>query len=230
MTPMLTKLPQRARRLVLWVSAIASIVLASALFQWRGDDALKLTIWIALAAVAGTAKVRFPGVETSYSFGYIVVLAAMGMLSFPEAVLVSLVTALVQCYWRASKRPSMVQVLFNLFNYAISGAVSWQAFHGLAQIAPDLSMPARFAFGSGIFFLLNTGLVSWILALLTGRKFIEVWENSHLLIFPYCVLGSACAAVLTQHNGAAVWLLLALLPLLGILYGSMRIWARRASA
>lgn len=227
---MMTTLPQSAKRLVLWVSAAASVVLASALFQWRGDDPLKLTIWIALAVLAGTAKVRFPGVESSYSFGYIVVLAAMGMLSFPEAVLVSMVTALVQCYWHASKRPKMVQVLFNLFNYAISGAAAWQAFHGLAQIAPDLSIPARFAFGSGIFFLMNTGLVSWILALLTGRRLIEVWENSHLLIFPYYVLGSACAAVLAQHDGATAWLLLALLPLLGILYGSMRTVARRATA
>ena len=226
----MNSLPQPAKRLILCVFAAASLVIVSALLEWHGADLLKLTIWIALAALAGTVKVRFPGIETSYSFGYIVVLAAMGMLSFPEAVLVSMVTALVQCYWHASKRPRTVQVLFNVFNYAISGAVSWQAFHGLAHIAPDLNMPARFAFGSGLFFLLNTGLVSWILALLTGRGFIEVWESSHLLIFPYYVLGSACTAVLAQHNGATAWLLLALLPLLAILYGCMRIQARRASA
>src|SRR5579862_7682928 len=130
----MTKLPQSAKRLILWVSAAASVVLALALSQWRGDDPLKLTIWITLAALAGTVKVRFPGIETSYSFGYIVVLAAMGMLSFSEAVLVSMITALVQCYWHASKRPRTVQVFFNVFNYAISAAVSWQAFHGLAQI------------------------------------------------------------------------------------------------
>jgi len=227
---MMTTLPQSARLLILWVSAAASLVLASAVSQWHAGDPLNLTIWVALAALAGTVKVRFPGVESSYSFGYIVVLAAMGMLSFPEAVLVSMVTALVQCYWHASKRPMPVQVLFNLFNYAISGAASWQAYHGLAQIAPDLGMPARFTFGAGVFFLLNSGLVSWILALLTRRGFLEVWESSHLLIFPYYLVGAACAALLAEHKGGTAWLLLALLPLLGMLYGSMRIWMRRASA
>ena len=226
MTP---TLPQSAKRLILWVSAAASIVLASALFQWQSGDFLNLAVWIAVAAVAGALKVRFPGIESSYSFGYIVVLAAMGMLRFPEAVLVSIVTALVQSYWQASKRPKPLQVVFNVFNYAISGAAAWQAYHGLSQIAPDLSMPARFTFGAAIFFLLNTGLVAWILALLTRRGALEIWEGSHLQIFPYYLLGAACAGLLAGHKGATVWLLLALLPLLAILYGSMRMWTRRAA-
>ncbi len=226
----MNKLPQPAKRLVACVCAAASIVLASALFDWRADDPLKLAVWIGLAAVAGTVKVRFPGLESCYSFGYIVVLAAMGMLRFPEAVLVSIVTALVQCYWHASKRPMGVQVLFNLFNYALSAAVSWQAYHALERLAPSISMPVRFTFGAGVFFLLNSGLVSWILALVSGRGVMEVWENSHLLIFPYYMVGAACAAVLASQGSTSMWLFVALLPLLGILYGSMRISVRRASA
>lgn len=226
----MNRLPQRAKRLVACVSAAASIVLASALFDWRVDDPLRLTVWIALAAFAGTVKVRFPGIESSYSFGYIIVLAAMGMLRFPDAVLVSIVTALAQCYWHASKPPMGVQVLFNLFNYALSAAVSWQAYHVLERLAPGLGMPARFTFGAGVFFLLNSGLVSWIVALLNGRGLMEVFERSHLLIFPYYLLGAACAAVLAAHGSPSVWLLLSMLPMLGILYGCMRISVRRASA
>lgn len=224
-------LPQAAKRLILWVSAVASVVLAVALFEWRGGDTLKLAVWIVIAALAGTAKFRFPKVEGSYSFGYIVVLAAMSMLGFPDTILVSMVTALVQCYWHARKRPPSVQVVFNLFNYVISAAAAWQGFHELERFAPDLGMPARFTFGAGVFFIVNTGLVSWILAILSGRGFMDVWESSHLLIFPYYLVGAACAGSLAwQSNTSTSITLLAFVPLLGLLYVSMRVCVRKAGA
>ncbi|MGD1094625.1 MAG: hypothetical protein ABSB35_21855 [Bryobacteraceae bacterium] len=224
-------LPQPAKRLILWVSGIASITLASAVLDWRGSDALALAAWIAAAALAGTIKVRFPAVESSYSFGYVVVLAAISMLRFPETILICLSTALVQCYWHVRKRPMPAQVLFNLCNYAISTAAAWSAFHGLGSLAPDLGMPARFTFGAGVFFIANTGLVSWILGILTGRGFVDVWENSHLQIFPYYLVGAACAAALAWRNDTSTpATLLAVVPLLGLLYWSMRVWVRKAGA
>ena len=33
-----------------------------------------MAVWIAVAALAGTVKVRFPAVESTFSFGYIVYL------------------------------------------------------------------------------------------------------------------------------------------------------------
>jgi hypothetical protein len=226
----MAKLPQSAKLLIVWLSAMASIVVASALSGWRADDPLRLAAWIALAGVAGTMKVRFPGLQSSYSFGYIVVLAAIGLLPLAEATIISIITALVQCYWQPLHRPMGVQVLFNVFNYAISVAVSWHAYHGLERVASDLSMAARFTFAAGVFFLLNTGLVSWILALLNGRRLMDVWESSHSLIFPYYMVGAACAGVLASHESTRIGVLVALLPLLAILYGSMRASTRNAAA
>ena len=226
----MNQLPQSAKLLVVWLSAVASIVLASAFSDWRADDPLKLAAWLAFAAAAGTIKVRFAGIESTYSFGYIVVLAAIGMLRLPETIIVCVATALVQCYWQPTRRPMGVQVLFNVVNCAISGAASWQAYHGLERVDSDLSIAARFTFAAGVFFLLNTGLVSWILALLNGRRLMDVWESSHSLIFPYYMVGAACAGMLASHGSTSMGLLLALLPLLAILYASMRASIRRASA
>ena len=221
-------LPRPAKRLILWVSVIASIILVSAIINWHGTDALTLAVWLATAALAGTSKVRFPGIESSYSFGYVAVLAAISMLHFPQAILMSLVTMLVQCCWNALKRPMPIQVLFNLCNHAVSAAAAWISFHGLEYMVPDLGMPARFSFAAGIFFIVNTGLVSWILAILTGRCLLDVWQNSHLLIFPYYLAGAACAAAIAWRNDTNTSaMLLATLPILGLLYASMRVWVRR---
>jgi hypothetical protein len=221
-------LPRPAMRLIVWVFGIASIILAIALLDWRGGDALTLAAWVAAAALAGTIKVRFPAVASSYSFGYVVVLAAISLLRFPEAILISLITALIQCYWHVRKWPMPAQVLFNLCNYAISTAAAWGVFHGLGSLAPDLGMPVRFTFGAGLFFIVNTGLVSWILSILTERGFMDVWESSHLQIFPYYLVGAACAASLAWRNETiAPAALLAAVPLLGLLYWSMRVWVRK---
>jgi hypothetical protein len=225
-------LPQPAKRLVLWLSVAAAMVLASVLasagLEGRGGDALTLGVWIAAAALAGTVKFRFPGFESSYSFGFIAVLAAISMLPLPDAILVSLITALVQCYWRARKRPLPVQILFNLSNYAVSAAAAWYAFHGLERLAPNATMAACFTFGAGVFFLINSGLVSWILAILSERGFMDVWESSHLLMFPCYLVGAAVAAALAWQN---TWItLLAVLPLLGLLDRFVRAWLRKAAA
>ena len=162
-------------------------------------------------------------------FGYIVVLAAMSMLRFPEAVLVGIATAVVQCYWRPAKRPTGIQVRFNLFNYAISAAASWYAFHGLKTLAPEMDLAPCFVLGACTFFVINSGLVSWIVGILSGRRPFEVWETSHLPIFPYYLFGAGCAAILGWRTQLSAWLLLAMLPLLALLYESMRLRVRKAS-
>ena len=215
-------LSQPAKRLIVCVAAVAWVVVVTALLEWNGGHLLKLAIWLLVAALAGTVKLRFPAVDSCYSLGYIVVLAGMSMLGFSDLVLVSLVTALVQCYWHASKRPMAVQLVFNLGNYAISAAVSWYAFRALGYLDPDLSIPARFTLGAGVFFLINTGLVSWILALLAGKRLMEIWEKSHLLIFPFYLIGAGCAAMVAWQQGAVGWSILAVLPLLFLAIASLR--------
>jgi hypothetical protein len=192
-------------------------------------NVLDLAAWILLSALAGTVKVRFPAIDTCYSLGYVVVLGAVALLDFSQVITVSCVTAIAQCYWRPTKQPMPVQVLFNVFNYVISAAASWHSFHGLQRLAPGIGMPVRFAFGAGVFFLLNTGLVSWILAIMAKSPFMDVWERSHLLIFPFYVMGAACAAVFVSQTGITAWTLFAVCPFFYLVYLSTRAWVRKSS-
>jgi len=219
----MNRLPEPARRLILGVCAVGSIIAAGAAIEWRGEYPVKLAVWISIAVLAATAKVRFHRLETAYSFGYVVALAAVSTLPLFDAILISAVTGIVQCYWRTSKSPMGIQVLFNVFNYVISAAASWCAFHELARIAPNLGMPAYFASAAGIFFLANTGLICWILSILNGSGFIEIWERSHLLIFPYYMVGAVITGLLAWYGRGNAWLLVASGPVLGLLYISARV-------
>jgi MASE9 len=198
-------LPIRARQLILWVSAIGSVVAISALFQRRESDVLTLAAWVGVAVAAGATKFRIPGIESSFSLGYAAVLGALAVLRFQETILVCIITVLVQCYWRPRQRPAALQVLFNLSNYAISAAAAWYAFHGLQRFSTDIDLPARFAVAAAVFFAVNTMLVSWIVAILTQRELGEVWQNSFLLIVPFYLVGVAAAGLLGWSNNASTW-------------------------
>src|SRR5579883_2990087 len=220
-------LPQPAKRLVICVTAAASLVFVSVLFNWHSIQPVTFAFWELLATLAGMVKVRFPGVTSSYSFGYIVVLAAMAMLPFSQAVVVSMTPAIVQSYWLTSKRPTGIQVAFNVFGYAISSAACWYAFHGLQRMTPDLNLPARFMFGAAVFFVIHSGLVAGILGLVARRAWLDIWENTHLMVFPYYLGGAACAACVAAQGRVGGWWCIPLLPVLAILYASMRVWVRK---
>jgi len=220
-------LPAQARQLLWWVSAIGSAVTVSALFQWRGGDVRSLLVWTLAAAVSGACKFRVPGIESSFSLGYIVVLGAIGFLPFPETVAVSILTVLAQCYWRKG-RPRHVQVLFNVFNYAISSASAWYTFHELGRLASVLDMPARFAIAGAVFFISNTALVSWIVSIVSAREFWNTWENSFLVIVPYYLVGVGAAGALTWRSNMSMCITIVLI--LAVAYSSMRLWVRKACA
>jgi hypothetical protein len=221
-------LPQPARRLIAGVASLASLILLSALLKWTNHNVLQLAVWLAAAAVSGTVKLRFPKVEGSFSLGYFVVLAVIAALDFPETVAFCMVIPAVQCYWRPLKRPVPVQVLFNISNYVLSGACAWLAYHALEHLPADPGLAAHLALAAAVFFLANTGLVSWILSMVSGRRLSDIWENSFLLVFPYYLAGAACAGVFAWKTDAPI--LLAAVPalfLLGLLYASTRAWVRK---
>jgi hypothetical protein len=218
-------LPREARRLIECVSAIGSTIAISALFQWHRSGLSSLAVWALVAVIAGAVKFRIPGIESSYSLGYLVVLGAVGLLRFPEAIAVSIVTVVVQCYCGTRYRPRPVQVVFNTLNYVISAAGAWYTFHGLGRLFPALDINARFVIASGLFFVINTALVSAIVASLSQRKLADVWKNSFLLILPYYFVGVASAAVLRWKNDVSTWIMI--LVVLASVYASMRAWGRQ---
>ena len=221
-------LPQPARRLIAGVASLASLILLSALFKWTNHNILQLAVWLTAAGVSGAVKLRFPKVEGSFSLGYFVVLAVIAALDFPETMAMCVVIPAVQCYWRPLKRPVPIQVFFNISNYVLSGACAWLAYHALEHLPADPGLAAHLALAAAVFFLANTGLVSCILSMLSGRRVIDIWENSFLLVFPYYLAGAACAGIFAWKIDAAIWLAAApALFLLGLLYASMRAWIRK---
>jgi hypothetical protein len=225
-----TELSASARMLVGTVIGFGSLILLYALLTPAPVHPWRVLIWGLFAALFSMAKVRFPSVNGAYSIGFIVVLASIAYLPFPEVAIIAVVGAVGQSLWKPLTRPKAVQVIFNVYNYTLSAWCSYCCFHESLRLDPSLATAARFTLSAAVFFVVNSGLVSWIIALVSGRTFVSVFERPFLLTYPFFLIGAAAVGFVVCTGGVINWTwLIPMLPLFAVLYGSMRVWLREAA-
>jgi hypothetical protein len=146
------------------------------------------------------------------SLNFVFVLVAVAQLGLRETVLLACAATVVQCLWRTKTRPKAVQVLFNMATMVISSAASWETAHAVpfAPYTPIALAPAAM-----VYFALNSGMVSLVLALLSGKPLAPVWKQAHVWTFPYYLVGAVIASAVCVWGQIAGWKppLLLLLPM-----------------
>lgn len=215
-------MPRNVKLFAACVGALGLGLLALSLAKAESHDAARYAVFAALALIASTWKVKLPGMQGTMSANFLFILIGVAELSLGETLAMASLAAIVQCHWRARKRPARVQVLFNLGAISLSGYASYRVAH-LFSAAPY--EPAYLAIAAAVFFVINTGLVSQVLALIEGKRLFEVWRNCHLLTFPYYLAGAGIAAVMCAANRIIGWKR-SLLPfaLMYLLYKHYRIY------
>jgi len=189
-----------------------SLLCGSLVSSPQFPDVERFVACAALACIASTLKVRVPGIKGSMSVSFVFVLVAVGQLDLVETMLLGGAATLVQCLWRTSKTPKAVQVLFNVATMLIAAGAAWETGH-LAPAAPY--SPIALAPAAMVYFAVNSGMVSMILALLSAQPLAVVWKQAHLWTFPYYMAGAVIASTVCSWSQTAGWRapLLMLLPL-----------------
>jgi hypothetical protein len=179
---------------VVMLLGLAAVVAAGA--SWQSVPSVeRLLAYVALTAVASAVKLRLPGLEGTYSLNAVFLLAGAVYFSLPETVLAAVAAVLVQSYFRALKRPTPIQTLFNLSNECFSVAVASIGLSYLVSSGVWPFRPALLAGAAALSFILNTGIVSGILSLLGGRAFLDVNKQWYTWSFPYYLLGAAVVGI-----------------------------------
>jgi hypothetical protein len=206
-------MPTKAKVFVAISVALGFAVLAASLIGRSPFPAVdRFMACLALACIASTLKVKVPGLTGNMSVNFVFVLVAVAQLSLRETLLLACAATLVQCLWRPKTRPKMVQVLFNMATMLISAAAAWETAHAVpaAPYTPIALAPAAM-----VYFGLNSGMVSLILALLSAKPLAAVWKQAHLWTFPYYLVGAVIASLVCIWGQTAGWKppLLLLLPM-----------------
>ena len=184
------------------VIAAGGVVLDASLANWSSPDPLKWAIYLALAVLASVVKLRLPGLDGSYSLGFLFVLYGVAHCNLPETLMAACAGAVATCLVNTRKRPSLVQVLFNIGNVAIS--VSSCFMLSRVWLAPRIAqyLPAVLA-----------------VSLLRGKRLAGVCSEWYVWSFPYYLIGVALVGLLPSEGRPVpgeAWLIL--LPLVYLVH------------
>jgi hypothetical protein len=216
-------MPTRAKILIFpWIAAGSGLLVASLALDFRFPEPARFVTCLVLALLGSTFKIRLPRMQGTFSISFVLALIAIAQMTLTEALVLGVLATLVQCYWRARKRPTLLQVLFNVSTLVVSMVLAFGVLNALRDsgaLIPGLVMAAV------LFFVINSGLVSLVLALLNSQPAISVWRNCHRWAFPYYVGGAAVAGLVTVCSQVCGWrLAFAMLPLMYMLYSCYESW------
>jgi hypothetical protein len=212
-------MPNKAKYYIGSIIVAGAVLLLASLPGMAPASYPVLLICIGLAALLSPLKLRLPGMEGTYAPTFIPILYGIAHLSLPETLLIGLTVALAGSYINTQKKPAPVQVAFNGGNLALSIGICF-LIAGLLRQSGGLSaaVPAVAVLLAGLYFVVNTGLVSGVLSLLQGKTLAEVSASWYVWTLPYYLTGAAAVTVSSPGAGGVRWegaiVVLAMLSLL----------------
>jgi hypothetical protein len=168
---------------------------------------------LVVALFAATLKIRLPGIEGTFSLGFVGSLVAVQELDFSEAVVIGSLVAVTQCLWRTQQRPTAIQIAFNAANIANSTTVAYGVYRGLLSSNPDTCSLGLLA-AAAAFYVVNTGTVASVLCLLERKPLAQMVEHWGVWSFSYYLAGALLAVFVQSITGLPLVPLILLLPLL----------------
>jgi hypothetical protein len=171
--------------------------------------------FLVLAILASTFKIRLPGMEGTISLNFVMFLIGISTLTLTETVLMASVAMLVQSVWRSKKRPKVLQILFNVSALAISVTGAYLA----SQTRQAQTQVPALVVAAIVLFVLNTWLVSLVVALTSGESIMGIWRNCNQWTFLYYLMGSGVSVLVIGYSRVVGWeQALAMLPAAYLIY------------
>jgi diguanylate cyclase (GGDEF)-like protein/putative nucleotidyltransferase with HDIG domain len=197
-------------------------------YRWSPSLEAQFVLYLFIAIASSGMKVRIPGVKGTISVNYVFTILTLLEFRVQEALLLALVSALVQTFWHTSENPKRVQVLFNLSTIALTvlaaAFVNYRPWFGDSAAGQFI----RLILAGVTYFTVNIFLVSIVVAITGGRKVSEVWKELCNWTFAYYLVGVSLAEMFHLSIGNLGWIfLVAVLPILYIIYRSYHLYLGR---
>ncbi len=223
----MTQVPEKAKPFVAFVCVCGLACLLFGMVPWRTSDGLEFACFVLLTAIASGLKAILPGFEGTLSVNFVFFLVGICNMTLPETLALGVTAAVVQCYWRATKRLHVVHFLFNLSQVAIAISAAFVTYHSVSALRHGHS-PVALLLAAIVFFLLNTFPVATVVALAEEKPIVKKWREVYAWPFPYYLIGAAIAGVLQLVIHFAGWeMSVLLLPALYAIYRSYRMYLER---
>lgn len=221
----------RTARLFIVLVAAAGLLAAAATLsraQWRSDQTFQFIAYLIMAVLSSRMKVTLPGVTGTLSVNFVFVLLAVTELQRVDALIISCLATLAQCLLGAKVRPKPAQLAFNLGNAAMCGVLCDIVYHAPILRIVGGGLPVLLLGATLSYFLLNTMVVSEIIALTEMARPSRVWRDNFFWTGPQYIFGAALVGVIHVCNSHFGWEYAVLaFPGIYLLDRSYRVYLRR---
>jgi hypothetical protein len=210
--------------------AVGAVFIGYSLVQASSfRDLVAYVCYFVLALLTSSLKVHLPGIRGTISLNFLFVLVSIAVFSFTETVILASAASVVQCIWKAKRRPNIIQVSFNVATLAISSGIAYRAAHALAGTQQS-NLIVLLALSVCLYFMSNTLLVSGVLSLIDNKPLLGVWKQCYMWSFPYYLAGAVIAALIVVSGQTMGWAMpLLILPLMFMIYAFYRTWVQKLS-
>jgi hypothetical protein len=176
---------------------------------------------LALAAATSRMKVKLPGINGNMSVNLPFLLTAIVNLSAVEAVAITCVSTVVQCWPRKDAKFKPEQMAFNVSMMALATTLASLVFHAQWFFRAGWSSnPTGLVLAAATLFVGQTAPVATIVALSEGKAAGPIWWNLAHLSFPYYVISAGVGSMVQTVSTHMGWeLALAVFP---VMYGIHR--------
>jgi hypothetical protein len=224
-------MPTTAKSYIGLIVVLGFALLAGCLvFQAQFPNLPRYFSYVALAVLASTMKVRLPGITGTISVNFLFILIGIADFSMAETMTMGCLAIAMQCVWRTKSRPKFIQVMFNVAALALSIGLAFQISHNALALARTESLSALLVLAACVFFVSNTLLISIVLCLTEGKPLKKIWQQCYLWSFPYYLVGSAIAGLVTVSSRAVGWeASLLVLPVMYLVYLFYRMYLDRVA-
>src|SRR5581483_9572073 len=109
-----TRMPVPARIYIFILVAAGLLAAWDSFRTWTPELPLRFVVYVVIALASSGMKVALPGVNGNISVNYVFTLLALLELSVPEALMLALLSAAAQTFWRSHNHPGLIHLVFNL--------------------------------------------------------------------------------------------------------------------
>jgi hypothetical protein len=182
-----------------------------------------------LTAVTSRMKVKLPGINGNMSVNLPFLLTAVVSLSAAEAVVITCVSTVVQCWPRKDAKFNPQQMAFNVSMMAFASCLASLMFHAAWLRGTQWSSTTLgLALAATTSFLGQTAPVAAIVAVSEGKAAGQIWWRLAHLSFPYYVVSAGVTTMVQAVSSHMGWgMALALFPVMYGIHCSYRLYFGR---
>ncbi|HTA69174.1 MAG TPA: hypothetical protein VK776_12880 [Bryobacteraceae bacterium] len=217
----------RVRAYFYCVVGIGLFLFSNGVSQFAPTDFQQFFAYLALGMLSATWRVKLPGVSVNVSPVFAFVLIGIANYSLGEALIIACGSTLVQCMWRPLEKRDGRKIMFNVSAVAIGVTIAYNPSHFVLSQGLDHA-PRMLPLAALVFFIINTGLVSGMIALMEQEAFRAVWRNMTQYLIWYYLAGGLLATLIIIGNRLGGWQAgLFITPFLYLAYQYYREYLRR---